>query len=77
MREWSAAISVCVWVTFIEELATSAAEGGEPGEHVVPGDPPLRTYRIVRKPADGLAYAMVIAEKHRLTYPRLRERLAS
>jgi hypothetical protein len=42
---------------------------------VSPKDPNTRTFKIIRKQADGLAFAMSLAEKHRLTYRQLKKRL--
>ncbi len=68
---------LCVWVTFIDELAAAHPKTVSMVGTVVPGKPSLRTFQIVREPADGLAYAMAIAAKHHLTYERLKERIRS
>ena len=51
--------------------------GEDIAESVAPENPAERTYKVVRKPADGLAYALAIAEKYDLTYERLRGRVLS
>ena len=68
--------AVCVYVTFVDELASLGDQVVSLMSTVVPDNPAERTYKVVRKPADGLAYAMALAEKHDVTYERLGERLA-
>lgn len=75
LRRVTEAGLVGVYVTFIDELASLNDACVSMVATIVPDNPAMRTFEIVRKPADGLAYAAALASRYGLTYQRLKERI--
>jgi DNA mismatch repair ATPase MutS len=62
---------IVVFVTFLDEMASHGNETVSMMSTVNLEDPAIRTYKIIRKPPDGLAYAIHLAQKYGLTYTQL------
>lgn len=60
-----------VWVTFIEEILEHASQAASYVSCVDPANPAVRTMKVVRKPAEGRAYAEYLASAHGLAYRQI------
>lgn len=75
MDEIASIGSLCIIVTFMDELAEHGEETVSMMSMADRDNPGRRTYKVCRRPPDGLAYAMYIAGRNGLTYEQLSRRL--
>ena len=67
--------TLAVLVTFLDELAAVGPHTVSMVAAVDPQDPMVRTFKVLPGPADGLAYALSMAARHRLSYESIKERV--
>ncbi|VAW17510.1 MutS domain protein, family 5 [hydrothermal vent metagenome] len=67
--------ALCLSVTFLDELSHMDKKTVSMVSTIVADDPSQRTFKIERRPANGLAYALAVAKKYHLTYQQLNKRL--
>jgi hypothetical protein len=64
-----------IFVTFVDELAAANNATVSMVATVDPDDPVLRTYKVLRKPPEGQAYAAALAERYGLSHLAVEERV--
>ncbi|MGH9105956.1 MAG: MutS-related protein [Acidimicrobiales bacterium] len=69
--------ALCLFVTFVDELAAANDATVSVAATVDPADPTVRTYNFVRKPPEGRAYAAALAERYGLNYRAVEEQMTA
>ena len=65
----------CVWITFIYKINEMSSKTVSLTSVVNDEDISKRTYKIIKKDSDGLAYAQSIAKKYHLSYEQILQRI--
>lgn len=74
--EWISELgAICVWVTFVKELALAGPNAVSVIGTVQSQAPYMATYKIIPAVPGGRSYGLAIAERRRVTYVQLKERL--
>jgi DNA mismatch repair ATPase MutS len=67
----------CVWITFIYKINEMSSKTVSLTSVVNDEDISKRTYKIIKKDSDGLAYAQSVAKKYHLSYEQILQRIES
>lgn len=75
METVSSLDGISVWVTFLDELASFNEKTVSIVSKVNADNPAIRTFKLERQPANGLAYALAVAQKYHVTYNDVKRRV--
>jgi DNA mismatch repair protein MutS len=76
LRKVKALDAICVYVTFVDELAALDDRIVSLVSEAIAEEDATRTFKIRRRPADGLAFAQSVARRYRLTPADIAQRLS-
>ncbi len=67
---------LCIFVTFLDEFSTYSSTVSMVAQ-IDPENPEIRTFKVIREPSNGLAYARALARKHHVSGEEIRGRVAN